>query len=88
MLKLRDLVERLTPIQRAAFVYTGDMYHLREFNDGFVRQFLGRLIQYVDVPDPTPDETIHAYPEAYHSLAQQVCCRFMSGKKINDIKKE
>lgn len=88
MLKLRHLVDRLTPIQRAAFVYNGDMYHLRKFNEGFVRQFMTRLIEYVDTPDPTPDETIHSYPEAYHSLAQQICCSFMLGKKINDIKKE
>jgi len=88
MIKLRHLVERLQPLQRAAFVYTGDFYHLRVFNDQFARTFMTRLIQYVDTPDPTPDETIHTYPEAYHSLAMQICTSFMLGKTMNDIKKE
>lgn len=86
IVKLEKLVMRLTPLQRAAFVYTGDMYHLREYNPEFVREFLRRLIQYVDVPDQTPDDTIHSVPEAFVGLAAQVCAMFMKGVKIDDIK--
>lgn len=38
--KLRTLVSKLKPLQRAAFVYTGDLYHLAKYNDSLVRRLL------------------------------------------------
>lgn len=84
--KLRFMVEKLTPLQRAAYVYTGDMYQLKEFNDAFVRGFIGRLIQFVDVVDATPKETIKAWPEDFYNLAKQICSRFTTGKTNDEIK--
>jgi hypothetical protein len=43
MALLRLYVERLSDIQRSAFVYTGDLYHLMKYNDGLVRKFIMRL---------------------------------------------
>lgn len=37
---IRKLVEGLEPLERVAFVYTGDMWHLAQFNPEFVRKFL------------------------------------------------
>lgn len=42
---IRKLVEGLTPIERAVFVYKGDMYHLKEFNPGLVRTFFDAIIK-------------------------------------------
>jgi len=41
--KLREMVERLSPIQRSAIMYTSDMYSLRMSNPDFVRRFLTEL---------------------------------------------
>jgi hypothetical protein len=43
MALIRELVVRLTPIQRAAFAYTGDLYHLMRFNQELVHGFIGSL---------------------------------------------
>jgi hypothetical protein len=43
LLKIYDYLEKLTPVERAAFVYIGDLYHLRLFNPSFVRKFLTDL---------------------------------------------
>lgn len=42
--RIRELVERLTPIQRAAVVYIGDMYHLAKYNDKLVRDLMDAFI--------------------------------------------
>ncbi len=41
---IRELVERLTPIQRAAVVYIGDLYHLAKYNDQVVRDLMDAFI--------------------------------------------
>lgn len=86
--KLQLLIDRLTPLQRAAYVYTGDLFQLKEFNDAFVRAFLGRLIQRVDVPDPTPAETIKQWPEDFLNLAKQICVQHTRGKSYDEMKKD
>lgn len=43
MALLRRYVETLTPIERAAFVYTGDLYHLMKFNNDVVYKFIDAL---------------------------------------------
>jgi hypothetical protein len=84
--KIRDLIDHLTPLQRAAYVYTGDMYQLKEFNDDFLRTFMGRLIQRVEVPDPTPAETIKKWPEDFFNLAKQLQPEITKGKSMDEIK--
>lgn len=42
--RIRSLVSKMDRLQRAAFTYSGDLYHLRKFNDGFVRKFMDELI--------------------------------------------
>jgi len=86
--KLELLIEKLNPLQRAAFVYTGDMYQLKEFNDAFLRTFIGRIIERVDVPDPTPGDTIKKWPEDFLNLAKQLCPQFTKGKSLDKVKKE
>lgn len=40
---IQDFVERLTPAQRSAVVYTGDFYHIRVFNEDFTYRFIEEL---------------------------------------------
>lgn len=44
------LVDSLKPIERAAFLYTGDLYHLAKYNDEFVRTFMANLIAIPTTP--------------------------------------
>lgn len=82
--KLKEYVTKLTPIQRAAFVYTGDIYHLRKFNDAMVREFITKLSSRIDVVDPNPVETMKVLPDDIRNLAAQLCETFMKGKSAID----
>lgn len=56
-----ELIYQLDPIQRAAVVYIGDFYHLRKFNDQWIRTFITDLIRKeVNVESK---KTIHDYDE-------------------------
>lgn len=57
---IEELVSKLTPIQRAAFVYIGDLYHLRMYNPDVVRSWLGEIIEISDDAIPDSEEEIKA----------------------------
>lgn len=42
--RIRSLVSKMDRLQRAAFVYSGDMYHLMRFNESVVRTMMDSLI--------------------------------------------
>lgn len=86
MERIEELVSKLTPIQRAAFVYTGDLYHLCKHNDSVVRTFIDKLSTRVGVVHPDPDLVINRTSEDYHNLAKQICSVEFCGKTVKDIK--
>ena len=75
-----DLVNKLTPLQRQVFVYTGDFHHLRIHNDLFVRNFLKELSVKIEGSFPGAIEVIHNFPEDNLNLAHQICSTEMKGK--------
>ena len=53
--RIEELVCKLTDLERAAFVYSGDLYHLMVYNEDLVRGFMDQLTQTQEgnaVPDP------------------------------------
>lgn len=50
---IRSFVANTTPLERAAFMYMGDFYHLAKYNDAFMRGFIGALIAEKEVVDIT-----------------------------------
>lgn len=42
--KLTNYVSKLTDEERASIVYTNDFYHIRKYNEGFVRRFFERML--------------------------------------------
>lgn len=71
--KIKNLVEKLTPIQRAAFVYTGDLYHIKKYNEKFVRDFINGLSFKPKGIHDDPDKQIKNANEANLNLAHQIC---------------
>lgn len=49
--KVKPLLKRLNGYQLAAICYIGDLYHIRKFNDCFMRSLIIGLTQKVMVPD-------------------------------------
>lgn len=78
-------VEKLNPLQRAAFVYTGDFYHLRKHNDTLVRELLNRLSSKELVKIEDPVSVFKASSDSVNQLAVQICDKEMKGVKIHDV---
>lgn len=78
--KIANYVSKLTPIQRAAFVYTGDLYQLRVLNDSFVRNFLTSLSKKVEGIHEDPMKIVKDCPESYRIFGHQIC--YMETKGI------
>lgn len=71
--RIRVLVEKLTPLERAAFVYTGDMYHLMKHNQAFIRHFLDKLAYRPTEPHPDPESVMSQVRGDYLNLAGSIC---------------
>lgn len=86
--RLRDLVSRLSDIERSAFVYTGDLYHLAKYNDAVVREFITKLASRIDTPHSSPKAVLdsHFIPEDHLNLAQMLCPAQMKGKNMHGVK--
>lgn len=74
---------RMTPLQRAAFVYTGDLYHLMRLNETVIHDFVSKLSEQAQHPHHDADTIMKTLPETYRHLATQICEEFMKGKEIN-----
>lgn len=52
---IAELLAKLSPLERAAFVYIGDLFHIARYNDKMIRDFIGGLSQphYGDFEEPS-----------------------------------
>lgn len=88
MKEVYDYIDKMKPLERAAFVYTSDFYHLYKHNKAFVTGFLTRVIQKPTVVLHNPDPMMKAVDEDVINLARQICRNFSAGKKPKEIRKE
>lgn len=79
ILRIQQLVMSLSPIQRAAFVYTGDLYHLAKHNRDVVHRFIGNISSKTYGNDEQPHKQIRKLPEDYVHLAHQICEKEWAG---------
>lgn len=85
--RIKDLISRLTPLECAAVIYTGDLYHIRLHNPEFIRNFLTEIITKKHETNlPNLDEFLSQANEDYISLAKQICDTENRGKKLDDLK--
>jgi hypothetical protein len=83
-----ELLEKLTPLERAAFVYIGDLFHIAMYNDKVVRSFIGGLAEphLGDFPDPL--KILHSNREEYILFAVQLLPDYFSGVDWKKVKTE
>lgn len=79
MNKIVALVSKLTPIQKQAFVYTGDFYHLRKHNGAITKQFITEMIYKVVGSYDDAFGIVYKLPESNLNLAHQICSEEMIG---------
>ena len=86
MARIRRYVDGLTPTERAAFMYIGDLYHLALLNETAVRKLIGCFITPPTESVASPDDVIKGMDDdmkVYMSVMLQDVFR---GKKFEDIK--
>lgn len=87
MMRIRKLVEQLNYLERAAFLYIGDLYHLAKHNHQFVRTFLGRLSKRSTTVIENPENAFDSSMDEVKVLAMSICFDITKGRKVKDIKK-
>lgn len=85
-----EFISKMTPVERCAFVYVGDLYHLHKHNTDFVISLLNDMIvmstESMDLEQA--EFVMKAVSEDTVNLARQLCGVFSAGKKPKEIKKE
>lgn len=91
--KFARLISSMTDLERAAFVYTGDLYHLRKYNEEAIKRFVDKLsarvvptageLQYLPVEEVK--KRFHAFPEDQVFLAFQICTGETRGMKLESL---
>lgn len=81
--EIKRLVMTLSPVQRAAFLYTGDLYQVRLLNEKFMRQLVTQLAKTSVGDYQDPIGRIKQYEDDYVNLA-----RVLNVEHFRDIGKE
>lgn len=82
---IQDLLNRLTPVERAAVSYVMDLYHIRLLNPEFIRNLMDRIITKPRLENSisNSEEIINKAPGELYLLAIQICRAETIGLNIN-----
>lgn len=86
--EIRLLVSKLDPLERAAFVYVEDFYHLAKHNPEQIRKFIKQLIQVADTPHPDPESVFKSITGDMKTYVSLLCSDIMAGRLLDKVKKE
>jgi hypothetical protein len=82
-----SLLTKITPLERAAFVYVGDMYHLHKYNPEVVVDFLVRISTRVTgVVVENPDAVLATMDSDLNAYVCSLCYHEVMGTDIKGIK--
>lgn len=90
MQNLRTYIEKMAPVERAAFLYVGDLYHIRKLNEGFIRTFLESVSQKITKDVDDPFAIISQVGEDIMNYVHQICFNDVRGlgkdyKKMQEL---
>lgn len=81
--KIFKFISKLTPLERAAILYTNDLYHLRTYNNELVRSFISDLSRRcVDLTNE-PLTVLNNSEEFVLNLVHHICASDIKGMKVN-----
>lgn len=85
---IESLVKSLTALERSAFVYTSDIYHLAQCNPNFVRQLLTDLSTKATTPLPMEEaeEWIGKMDDNLTAFVSMLCAKELAGGVVKDSK--
>jgi hypothetical protein len=80
---VKSVLDKLTPIQRQAFVYTGDMYHLMIHNEVLVRKLVTGLSTKITGLCEDALNVVKKSSEDIVNFSHQICFKEMMGKGVD-----
>lgn len=88
--RLRRIVSTMDDIDKVSFMYSGDLYHLYQYNKEFVSEFLLSLAHLPEEPimDPELQDAVMDTEFDIISHASLRCSDIMAGRQVSTVKKE
>lgn len=82
LMAIKEYIEKLTPIQRAAYLYTQDMYHLAQYNRDQVHGFITALAIKAQEPVDNPKDWLDMMDADITALVSLVCAEELKGTTL------
>ena len=83
------LVFTLNDLQRAAFVYTADFYHLMRFNNKLIRDFIDEMITTpAIITIDNPEQVVKGADDDTIALVGILCAAILRGGTVENMRKE
>lgn len=86
--EIYELLKSLTPVERAAFAYTGDLYHIDKYNSSMVEKFLLDLGEMHQGEIENPKAVIKSLDDNYKATATLLCAPLITGTALGDAEEE
>lgn len=86
--QLKRLAAGMSPIQRAAIMYVGDLYHIYQLNKDMVKTFLTELSQLGRPDQVITKEAYGKYDSDMQLLANFICYEEVNGRNNEVLQKE
>lgn len=88
MSRIENFVIKMTPAERAAFVYVGDFYHFDKYNESFVKEFLKEMSYMDTTPCPNAKEVIESLDDNYTAIASLLSAPLIKGILLQDAEED
>lgn len=81
--RIRAYVDKLSPSEKAAVVYTGDFYHIAKYNGNIIKDFLTEMTQEVNYEYEDTEEFLKQIPKDYFTLALMLNAEHIKGVRAD-----
>lgn len=86
--EIHDLASKLNPVERAAFVYVSDAWHLKKYNEKLMREFLTDMIEVPTTQHAEPGEVFKQMTDDMKAFVSSLTAFLVKGRKIKDMRAE
>lgn len=88
--EIRALLESISPIERAMFCYSGDFYHVAQFNPSFAKSFITDMIveDLSDIGEVDTDAVLRTIGKTEQVYINSLCASVLMGKTHDDVRRD
>jgi hypothetical protein len=86
--EIYETLKSLTDAERAAWLYSGDLYHIDKHNGDFVKVFLKSLAEMKEGTHPDPESIIKGLDDNFTAIASLLCSPIISGMLLTDAQEK